>query len=52
MTCHEQGHALGLAHREDGYKGSCMARDPAPASTLPDTHDWNLLNGSIYDHSG
>lgn len=48
LTCQEQGHALGLTHRNS--PDSCMFQDPTRADRAPDEHDRHTLNQNIYDH--
>lgn len=48
VTCHEQGHALGLDHRDN--QSSCM--QPAnihDRSAQPDSHDYGEL-ANLYGH--
>ncbi len=49
LACHEIGHALGLAHRQQEAT-SCLTPIVAPAQMHPDAHDIQQLR-RIYDHS-
>lgn len=51
VMCQEVGHTLGLGHTsEDGSsQKTCMDYSSDPASTLPNAHDYNILE-SIYAH--
>ena len=39
LACHELGHALGLAHRQNGQTSSCMTASIYPNQTRPDRMD-------------
>jgi hypothetical protein len=49
VSCHELGHALGLAHRPQSETTSCMTSSVGAAQTRPDRHDIRTLR-RIYRH--
>lgn len=49
LACHEMGHALGLAHRNQSEMSSCLTPYVSAAQAHPDGHDIDQL-ASIYKH--
>lgn len=50
LTCQEQGHALGLDHRNETIE-SCMWQDVGYyPSNYPDDHDYYTVDNVIYNH--
>ena len=48
IACHEQGHAIGLEHRE--YTDDCMySKDTRYFPRYPSAHDYSLVD-AIYNH--
>jgi hypothetical protein len=56
VICHELGHVLGLAHQsqdKEGTKttpGTCLTPAVHTYQTLPDAHDFYVLDQKIYAH--
>jgi hypothetical protein len=47
VTCHELGHALGLAH--NGHWSSCLFNDPGPKpARIPNSPDFSVLRNILY----
>lgn len=49
LACHEQGHSIGLKHRNTRDPESCMVSPLAPGKRSPDDHDFGEVE-NIYDH--